>query len=111
VKLFDLPVDILTRDETVAQILSAIASRQRCQHVAVNVAKLVNARSNAELDSDVRNADIIGIDGMGILFALRLLGHDVPERVAGVDLFETLIGECARRGLKPFLLGATPEVL
>ncbi len=111
VKLFDLPVDILTRDETVAQILSAIANRQRCQHVAVNVAKLVNARSNAELDGDVRNADIIGIDGMGILFALRLLGYEVAERVAGVDLFETLMGECARRGLKPFLLGATPEVL
>jgi len=111
VKLFGLPVDILTHEETVARILSAIAHRQRCQHVAINVAKLVNARSNAELENDIRDSDIIGIDGMGILFALRLLGHEVPERVAGVDLFENLMGECAKRGLKPFLLGASPEVL
>ena len=111
VKLFDLPVDILTHEETVARILAAIAQGQRCQHVALNVAKLVNARSNAELDRDIRDSDIIGIDGTGILLAMRLLGHDVPHRVAGIDLFESLMTECAARGLKPYLLGATPEVL
>jgi len=88
VKLLDLPVDILTHEETVARILSSIARRQRCQHVAINVAKLVNARSNAELENDIRDSDIIGIDGMGILYALRLFGHNVPERVAGVDQAE-----------------------
>lgn len=111
VKLFDLPVDILTHRETVDRILAAIAQRQRCQHVALNVAKLVNARSNAELERDIRDSDIIGIDGAGILLALRLLGHEVPHRVAGIDLFEGLMAECAARGLKPYLLGATPAVL
>jgi N-acetylglucosaminyldiphosphoundecaprenol N-acetyl-beta-D-mannosaminyltransferase len=111
VTLFDLPVDILSRDETIQLILSAIAGGQRLQHVALNVAKLVNARSNAELESDIRNSDIVGIDGMGIVLALRLFGYRVPERVAGADLFESLMAECTRRGLKPFLLGATPEVL
>jgi len=111
VELFGLPVDILTHRETVDRILSAIAQRQRCQHVALNVAKLVNARANAELERDIRDSDIIGIDGAGILLALRLLGHDVPHRVAGIDLFGSLIAECAARGLKPYLLGATPAVL
>jgi N-acetylglucosaminyldiphosphoundecaprenol N-acetyl-beta-D-mannosaminyltransferase len=111
VTLFDLPVDILSRKETIDLVLSAIASGQRLQHVALNVAKLVNARSNAELESDIRNSDIVGIDGMGIVYALRLFGYQVPERVAGADLFESLMAECARRGLKPFLLGATPKVL
>jgi N-acetylglucosaminyldiphosphoundecaprenol N-acetyl-beta-D-mannosaminyltransferase len=111
VTLFDLPVDILSHDETVARILAAIAGGQRCQHVALNVAKLINARTNAELARDVRESDIVGIDGMGIVYALRLLGHDVPHRVAGADLFESLMAQCAARGLKPFLLGATPAVL
>lgn len=84
---------------------------QRCQHVALNVAKLVNARTDAELDRDVRASDIVGVDGMGIVYALRLLGHRVSQRVAGADLFESLIAECAARGLRPYLLGATPEVL
>jgi N-acetylglucosaminyldiphosphoundecaprenol N-acetyl-beta-D-mannosaminyltransferase len=111
VTLLGLPVDILSSDETVERIITAIDTRQRCQHVALNVAKLVNARTNAELDRDVRESDIVGIDGMGIVYALRLLGHRVPQRVAGVDLFESLMAECANRGLRPYLLGATPEVL
>lgn len=111
VKLFGLPVDILSHDETVVRILADIATGRRCQHVALNVAKLINARTNAELENDIRASDIVGIDGMGIVYALRLLGHHVPERVAGADLFESLMAECASRGLRPFLLGATTAVL
>ena len=111
VTLFGLPVDILSYDETIERILAAIANGQRCQHVALKVAKLVNARTDAELDRDVRASDIVGVDGMGIAYALRLLGHPVAERVAGADLFESLMAECAAHGLRPYLLGATPEVL
>jgi len=111
VTLFGLPVDILSYDETIERILAAIANGQRCQHVALNVAKLVNARTDAELDRDVRASDIVGVDGMSIVYALRLLGHTVAERVAGADLFESFMAECAAHGLRPYLLGATPEVL
>jgi N-acetylglucosaminyldiphosphoundecaprenol N-acetyl-beta-D-mannosaminyltransferase len=111
VTLLGLPVDILSFDETVQRIIRDIIAGRRCQHVALNVAKLINARTDADLDNDIRASDIIGIDGMGIVYALRVLGHHVPERVAGVDLFESLMGECEARGFRPFLLGATPEVL
>lgn len=111
VKLFDLPVDVLSHDETVARILAAIRNRVRCQHVALNVAKLVSARANAELEREIQDSDIVGIDGMGIVLALRLFGHGGAERVAGADLFESLMAQCATRGLRPFLLGATPAVL
>lgn len=111
VSLFNTPVDILSRNETVARAVASMRSGQRCQHVALNVAKLVNARSDHELDRDVRDSDIVGIDGMGILFALRMMGHRVDERAAGVDLFDDLMAECAAKGFRPFLLGATQDVL
>ena len=111
VSLFNTPVDILSRTETVSKAVASMRSGQRCQHVALNVAKLVNARSDKELDQDVRDSDIVGIDGMGILFALRMMGHRVDERVAGVDLFNDMMAECAAKGFRPFLLGATPDVL
>jgi len=109
--LFGLPVDIMSRDETVSMAVEAMNTGRRCQHVALNVAKLVNARTDPELERDICMSDIVGIDGMGIVCALRALGHAVPHRVAGADLFESLMAECARRELRPFLLGATPEVL
>jgi N-acetylglucosaminyldiphosphoundecaprenol N-acetyl-beta-D-mannosaminyltransferase len=111
VTLFGLPVDILSHAETIERILAAIAAGERCQHVALNVAKLVNARTNAELERDICESDIVGVDGMGIVYALRLLGYGICQRVAGADLFESLMGECAARGFRPFLLGATPDVL
>lgn len=111
VTFLDTPVDILTMPETLDAAVHAMQTRARCQHVAMNVAKLVNAKSDPELDRDVRDSDIIGIDGMGIVYGLKLLGHDVPERVAGVDLFEQLMGVCAEKGFRPYLLGATQDVL
>ena len=111
VTLFDTPVDILTMAETLDLAVAAMEKRERCQHVALNVAKLVNARTDRELDQDVRDSDIVGIDGMGIVLALKAHRFDVPERVAGVDLFERLMEVCAQKGFRPYLLGATQAVL
>lgn len=111
VYLFDTPVDILSRKETLDRAVDAMRSGTPCQHVALNVAKLVNSRTDAELRQDVASADIVGIDGMGVAYALRLMGHRVEERVAGVDLFEDLMAICAEQGFRPFLLGATQAVL
>jgi N-acetylglucosaminyldiphosphoundecaprenol N-acetyl-beta-D-mannosaminyltransferase len=59
----------------------------------------------------VTRSDLIGIDGIGIVLAARWLGLPVSERVAGIDLFKQILEVCAREGFRPFLLGATPQVL
>ena len=105
------PMDLLSFEQTVAQALGAMESGPPAVHVAINVAKFVNMRRDPELRRDVEQADIIGVDGMGLVLALRLFGQRGVERVAGVDLMNALLGECARRGLRPFLLGARREVL
>lgn len=43
---------------------------------------------------------------MGVVMGARFLGHDVPEHVAGVDLFHELLAMSAREGFSVFLLGA-----
>jgi N-acetylglucosaminyldiphosphoundecaprenol N-acetyl-beta-D-mannosaminyltransferase len=98
-------------DETVHAIDQAVAANHFTQHVVVNVAKLVNMRKDPALDASVRECDIINIDGMGVVLGARLLGHEVPERVAGVDLFHQLLAMGARRGYSVYLLGATDEVV
>ena len=109
--LLGMPVDVLSLEETVARARIAMREREACRHVALNVAKLVNARSDPELDRDVRLADIIGIDGMGIVLGLKALGMPGCERVSGIDLFLALIELCAIERRRPFLLGATRDVL
>ena len=111
IELFGCPMDIATMQETVNIIGDRIEARQFTQHVVVNVAKLVNMQTDSVLHSSVRACDIVNIDGMGVVWGARLLGHAVPERVAGVDLFDRLLQMAAARGLPVFLLGATDEVV
>jgi N-acetylglucosaminyldiphosphoundecaprenol N-acetyl-beta-D-mannosaminyltransferase len=81
------------------------------QHVAINVAKLVKARHDPELWRDIAESHIVGVDGMGIVWAARALGVPVPERVAGVDLMERLLKICGEEGFRPYFLGASKDVL
>ncbi|EGU48124.1 N-acetylmannosaminyltransferase, partial [Vibrio tubiashii ATCC 19109] len=86
----DSPMDSGTMTETVDLIKSRISDKQFTQHVVVNVAKIVNMRKDRALSESVTECDIINIDGMGVVWGARFLGHQVPERVAGVDLFHSL---------------------
>src|SRR5262249_27944654 len=110
-EILGCPVDILSMEETLELARTAMQRKKTTLHVALNVAKLVNMRSDPVLASDVRNSDVVGIDGTGILWAARLLGLPAKERVAGIDLLEGLLAVCAKEGFRPFFLGATPDVV
>ena len=91
-------------DETVELACAAMRTGQRLQHVALNVAKLVNIRFDPVLAADVANSDMVSIDGMGIVWGARLLGLPVKERVTGVDLLARLLAACAGRASGPISL-------
>lgn len=105
------PMHALTMTETLGIAEEAMAFRRPLLHTVVNVAKLVNMGKNPELYEDVTGADVISVDGMGILWGARLCGVKVPERVAGVDIMLNLFSLCAARGYRPYLLGAERQVL
>jgi len=109
--LFGCPIDVLTMAETVERAHEVMRTGGRLQHVALNVAKLVNMQTDKLLATDVIGSDLVGIDGMGIVLAARFLGIPVKERVPGIDLFHELLALCAARGFRPYLLGATTEIV
>ncbi|MFC3714007.1 WecB/TagA/CpsF family glycosyltransferase [Sphingoaurantiacus capsulatus] len=101
----------LSMAETVRWIDSRLAARSFTQHAVVNVAKLVHMRRDEQLRRSVEGCDIVNIDGMGVVWGARLVGHAVGERVAGIDLFHALIELAAARGYPVYLLGATDEMV
>lgn len=104
-------MDSATIAESVEYIFDRIKKGVFTQHVVVNVAKIVNMYSDKSLKQSVQSCDIVNIDGMGVVWGARFLGHDVPERVAGIDLFERLIGRAEIDGYSVYLLGAKEDVL
>lgn len=111
IEFLGTPMDIATMEETVSHIENRIADGEFLQHVVVNVAKIVNMQKDPVLAESVKACDVINIDGMGVVFGARFLGHDIPERVAGVDLFHELLKMSAKRDFPVFLLGATDDVV
>jgi N-acetylglucosaminyldiphosphoundecaprenol N-acetyl-beta-D-mannosaminyltransferase len=77
-------------------------------------ATTANAQHIVLLDRDRRlreiydRADLVVPDGVSLLLAARLYGRSLQERVAGVDMFQTLCGLAAENGLHVFLLGGRP---
>lgn len=111
IEFLGFPMDQATMEETVADIRSKILNGNFTQHVVVNVAKLVNMRKDAELARSVTECDIINIDGMGVVWGAKALGHKIPERVAGVDLFHNLNAMAEQESFSVFYLGAKQEVV
>ena len=105
------PVDSLSMDETIAEIEGYVKGRRTCQHVVVNVSKFVEMHRDYNLSKIINACDIINVDGMPIVWASRILGQPLPERVAGVDLFQNLVALSAEKGYRPFFFGAREQVV
>ena len=100
-----------TMQDTVHGIMQRLTENKFTQHVVVNVAKLVNMQNDEKLRKSVESCDIVNIDGMGVVWGARFLGHNIPERVSGVDLFLNLLLAAERTGKSVYFLGAKPNVV
>jgi N-acetylglucosaminyldiphosphoundecaprenol N-acetyl-beta-D-mannosaminyltransferase len=105
------PVDRLDMDQSLRRCVQAIESGEYLQHVVVNVAKLVALQDDESLREIVHGCALINADGQGVVWASRLLGDPLPERVAGIDLMFSLLTAAERRGFRVYVLGARAEVL
>jgi len=104
-------VDPLTMDETVERCRRLIESGRPAQHVALNAGKVVLMQDDAELRRIVDRCDVVSADGMSVVWAGRLLGTFMPERVAGIDLMARLLEMAERRDWPVFFYGARAESL
>lgn len=104
-------IDNLSMEETLVRIEEFIRSGQPHQHVVVNVDKLVKASRDPDLRRIVNECALVNADGMPVVWASRLLGKPLKERVAGIDLFEALMRRAGEKGWRAFLLGAREDVV
>jgi N-acetylglucosaminyldiphosphoundecaprenol N-acetyl-beta-D-mannosaminyltransferase len=80
------------------------------QVVTVNMDFLRLACGDAAFREALNAADLSVPDGVPVLWAARLLGEPLGERVTGVDIVEQGAALAAERGYRIFLLGAEPGV-
>ncbi|MBC1521339.1 WecB/TagA/CpsF family glycosyltransferase [Listeria aquatica] len=97
--------------ESIARIEKLILSKKPIQHVVINASKVNLLARDEKLRAIINESPIVNADGQSIIWAARFLGHDIPERVTGIDLFQALIQHAEKKGLRPYYFGATEEVV
>lgn len=100
--------DNVTMDEATARIDKLVRHGGPSMVVTPNVDHVMRLQGDMEYARLVEEADLVLADGQPIVWATRLLGKPLKERVAGSDLVPKLCAHAARRGLRVFFLGGAP---
>jgi N-acetylglucosaminyldiphosphoundecaprenol N-acetyl-beta-D-mannosaminyltransferase len=97
-------------EEAQARIGQLLAARRFAQVVTFGSEMAMLARRDPAYREVVNAADLVVPDTIGVVYAARLLGRPLRERVAGIELLERLCAACAHDGTGVFLLGGGPDV-
>jgi N-acetylglucosaminyldiphosphoundecaprenol N-acetyl-beta-D-mannosaminyltransferase len=109
IAILGVPFENINTDQTIQLVDQMIQSRGPHYLATANVDFLVQALRDAELRRILWDAHLVLCDGMPLIWASRLLGNPLPERVAGSDLVPLLIRLASEKGYRIFFLGSTPE--
>ncbi|MFI5316427.1 MAG: WecB/TagA/CpsF family glycosyltransferase [Myxococcota bacterium] len=111
-ELFDCAFDRVTMQSAVDRCVGWCRP-PRESHIVLtaNAAILCMKRRDRALAGACRAADLVVPDGASVVWAARLAGAPLPERIAGVDFMVELLSAAARHGLSVYLLGARHEVV
>lgn len=110
VALLGVPFDNLTLPQAGDRIEDMIASRQPHYVVTANLDFCIQALEDIELRRILFDAHLVLCDGTPLVWASRLFGNPLPERVAGADLVPMLIHRAAEKGYRVFFLGGSAQV-
>lgn len=111
IAMLGVPFDNVTIDETAAIVQRMIASGRPHYLATANVDFLVQASEDVELRRILFDADLVVCDGMPLVWASRLLGNPLKERVAGSDLVPLMLRIAEEQHYRVYFLGGKEEVI
>lgn len=102
--------DDLTMDEAIDRADALMSCGAGHYAVTPNPEFIQTAKRDEEFRGILNGADLTVADGIGVIYAARILGRPLKEKVTGIGLASGLCGRMAQQGKKLFLLGAKPGV-
>lgn len=108
VALLGLTIDAVTMPQALERVLDLASRRQRALVMTPNADHVLRAHRDPAFKAAYERAAFVVADGVSVVWASRVLGVPLPERVAGSDLMPALCEAAARRGLTYYFVGGNP---
>ena len=108
VRILDLAVDRVTMAEALDRLDLMVKVGGPFQVLTPNVDHIMRVRKDPEFRRVYEEGDLVVADGTPLVWASRLLGDRLPERVSGSDLVPCLCGLAAKYGYSVYLMGGQP---
>lgn len=68
------------------------------------------ATGDKQFETILNSADLLTADGIGVIYASKILGNPISERASGYDISLVLLEKMASSGKTLYLFGAAPGV-
>lgn len=104
-------IDLTSYDHACDRIKTWVETGEFGYVIPANVHVVMSGVWRPQFQAIVNGAKLITPDGMPLVWALRLLGHETPERVYGPDLMLALCEKVADWGWPIYLYGSDPQVM
>ena len=100
--------DAMTEDHLVAHVRAALTHGRGGRIITPNVDVLRQIGTDPEARQALEDSSIVVADGMPVIWASRLAGTPLPQRVSGADLIWSLSRALGRDGRSVFVVGGEP---
>jgi len=109
-EILGIPVHPLAMSEAVAYLVDRVEQKLVTNVVTANAEIIMLGQRDPDYKAILQNAQCVLPDGAGTVWAGRTLGFNVPERVAGFDLFLELIKAAPAHNFKVYFFGSGPGI-
>jgi N-acetylglucosaminyldiphosphoundecaprenol N-acetyl-beta-D-mannosaminyltransferase len=110
VRLMGARFAAITEEDAVGRIISAASTRRGHWTITANLDHLRRHRCEPIARDLIDEADLVVADGTPLVWASRLIGAPLPERIPGSSMIWSICEAASRNCLSIFLLGGDPGV-
>jgi N-acetylglucosaminyldiphosphoundecaprenol N-acetyl-beta-D-mannosaminyltransferase len=104
-RILDVRIDVMDRTGALAKCRSFLYDAKQHQIATVNPELIMEASKNSRFKKVLNDCDLCLADGVGVVWATKILEGLKIERIPGVDLILELSSLAAEGGFGVFLLG------